>query len=190
MALDVNALQERFGLIEEIAVLTCISNPVGGPLVGNSRWTGPRLADVLASARPRCSARSAVFVSADGYSVTVPLFRLRDARNLLALGQNGQPLTRDHGAPCRARIPALYGMMNAKWLERISLVAGMPEGYWALRGWSRTGEVRTESRIDVAPAAPRAGQPEAIAGVAWAGERGISRVEVSTDGGAPGARPG
>lgn len=183
LTLGARELQAGFEVVEEVSVLTCISNEVGGPLVGSSAWTGVRLGEVLAAAGPLRRARSVVFSCADGYTVTVPLATARGRHSLLALGQDGRPLTRAHGSPCRVRIPGLYGMMNAKWVERATLVADAPRGYWARRGWSRTGVVRTQSRIDVAPERSRAGEPLWIAGVAWAGERGVRRVEVTTDGG-------
>lgn len=180
--LDADALQTRFRTVEQLSVLTCVSNPVGGPLVGSSKWTGVPLADVLAAARPGPRASHVVFECADDYTVAVPLATAMAPYALVALGHGGEPLRREHGAPCRVRIPALYGMMNAKWLERIRLADAAEEGYWARRGWSATGVVRTESRIDTrADVAAR--EHAWLAGVAWAGVRGISRVEVSTDGG-------
>lgn len=183
LSLGTGELQAGFEVIEEVSVLTCVSNKVGGPLVDSSAWTGVRLDDVLRAAGPRRRARSAVFSCADGYTVTVPVAALRGPHALLALGQNGRPLTRAHGSPCRVRLPALYGMMNAKWVERVTLVSGAPRGYWARRGWSRRGIVRTQSRIDTSPGSARVGEPVWIAGVAWAGERGVGRVEVTVDGG-------
>jgi DMSO/TMAO reductase YedYZ molybdopterin-dependent catalytic subunit len=175
-------LQRRFALVSSYSVLTCISNKVGGPLVGNSRWTGVRLRDVLAKAGVESGAVNVAFRCADGYSVGIPLDRARHPSVLLAIAQNGQPLTREHGFPCRVRVPALYGMMNAKWLESIEVVDHRFEGYWQQQGWSDVGIVRTESRIDT-PGDARRGQATWIAGVAWAGERRISAVEVSLDGG-------
>ena len=101
---------------------------------------------------------------------------------LVAIAQNGKALTRAHGFPCRIRVPALYGMMNAKWVESIEVVDHPFEGYWQKQGWSDSGTVRTESRIDT-PSKASVGEPVWIAGVAWAGDRGISAVELSLDGG-------
>jgi DMSO/TMAO reductase YedYZ molybdopterin-dependent catalytic subunit len=103
--------------------------------------------------------------------------------SLVAIAQDGQPLTREHGFPCRLRIPALYGMLNPKWVISIDVVDRPYQGYWAKQGWSPTAIVRAQSRIDT-PNRARVGEPTWIAGVAWAGVRGIARVEVSTDGGA------
>jgi DMSO/TMAO reductase YedYZ molybdopterin-dependent catalytic subunit len=182
LKLSFDELQRRFELTNEYSVLTCISNKVGGPLVGNSRWTGVRLRDVLAKAGVGSGAVGVAFRCADGYSVAIPLERARHPSVLLAIAQNGEPLTREHGFPCRVRVPALYGMMNAKWLESIEVVDHHFEGYWQQQGWSDVGIVRTESRIDT-PSEARQGRTTWIAGVAWAGERGISAVDVSLDGG-------
>jgi DMSO/TMAO reductase YedYZ molybdopterin-dependent catalytic subunit len=175
-------LQRDFDLVEEISVLTCISNVVGGPLVGNSRWEGVPLRDLLARARPRANTTALAVRCADGYSAGIPLAAARHSASLVAIAQDGEALTRRHGFPCRLRIPSLYGMLNPKWVQSIQLLDRPFVGYWAQQGWSRTAVVRTESRIDT-PDAAHAGQPTWIAGVAWAGIRGISRVEVSTDGG-------
>jgi DMSO/TMAO reductase YedYZ molybdopterin-dependent catalytic subunit len=175
-------LQQRFVLVEQHSVLTCISNEVGGPLVGSSAWTGVRLREVLAAARPRGGAMDVVFRCADGYSASIPLERATDPSVLLALAQNGRPLTQEHGFPCRVRAPALYGIKNAKWLQEIALVGYDQRSYWTRRGWTDVGLVRTQSRIDT-PERARRHEPTWIAGVAWAGTRGIARVEVSLDDG-------
>jgi DMSO/TMAO reductase YedYZ molybdopterin-dependent catalytic subunit len=183
-ALDVgfDELQTRFEMVQEHSVLTCISNRVGGPLVGNSLWEGPRLREVVAAAEPAGDATTLVFHCADGYSAAIPLELAEHDSTLVAIAQNGEALAREHGFPCRIRVPSLYGMMNAKWVDRIEVRTRPFEGYWARQGWSKTGVVRTQSRIDT-PRRAHAGVPTWIAGVAWAGVRGIARVEVSTDGG-------
>ena len=182
LALSFQGLQSDFELVEEVSVLTCVSNPVGGPLVGNSAWTGIRLADVLRRAGLRAGAVDVVFRCADGYDVSIPVARALERTALLAIAQNGRPLTQAHGFPCRLRVPALYGMMNAKWIRSIEVVTENHRGYWADRGWSEIGEVRTQAQIDT-PRRAAVGSPTWIAGVAWAGARRISAVEVSVDGG-------
>jgi DMSO/TMAO reductase YedYZ molybdopterin-dependent catalytic subunit len=182
MSLGFDELQRRFSLVREYAVLTCISNGVGGPLVGNSLWEGVRLRDLLAAADPGASASEVIFRCADGYSVGVPLGEATHPSALVAIAQDGQPLAREHGFPCRIRIPALYGMMNAKWVTSVEVASRPYQGYWQRQGWSQSGVVRTESRIDT-PRSAKLGEPTWIAGIAWAGLRGISHVEVSTDGG-------
>lgn len=182
LTLGFDELQQRFALASEYATLTCISNPVGGPLVGNSAWQGPRLAEVLAAARPRPGAVGLAVTCADGYTAGIPLDAARHRSALVAIAQNGEALSRAHGFPCRLRVPAFYGILNPKWVTDIEVIDRPFLGYWAQQGWSRTGVVHTESRIDT-PRRARAGQPTWIAGVAWAGIRGISAVEVSTDDG-------
>jgi DMSO/TMAO reductase YedYZ molybdopterin-dependent catalytic subunit len=186
LTLTFTDLQSRFVVVEEYSTLTCVSNEVGGDLVGHSAWRGVRLADVLKTAGVEEGAVDVVFRGADGYSDSIPFEIAQDPRVLLAFAQNGEPLTQDHGFPCRVRVPPIYGMKNVKWLEEVEVVPGDYEGYWADRGWSDEAVVRTQSRIDVAGEDFSAvvGDPTWIAGIAWAGVRGISKVEVSTDGGA------
>jgi DMSO/TMAO reductase YedYZ molybdopterin-dependent catalytic subunit len=180
-----NQLQEQFEVIEEYSVLTCVSNEIGGPLIGNSAWGGVRLADLLEAAGVSDGAEDVVFQAADGYSDSIPIDAAMDPHVLLAVSQNGRPLTQDHGFPCRVRAPSYYGMKNVKWVTAIVVVGSNYNGYWQKRGWSDVALVRTQSRIDVAgdDRSARVGVQTWIAGVAWAGDRGISRVEVSTDGG-------
>jgi len=182
LQVGVEALQRDFELVEEVSVLTCISNEVGGPLVGSSRWTGVRLADLLQRAGVKPGAGEVVFRCADGYTSALTLAQARSPDVLLAIAQDGRPLLPVHGFPCRLRVPALYGMKNPKWLERIELRRTPFVAYWVQRGWSDRAVVRTMARIDVSPDA-RVGQPTWIAGVAWAGDRGVSAVEVSLDAG-------
>ena len=179
------SLQEEFEVVEEFAVLTCISNEVNGQLIGHSRWGGVRLTDVLRSVGVRDGAMDVVFNAADGYSDSITLETAMHETNLIAVSQNGAPLTQAHGFPCRMRIPAIYGMKNVKWLESIEVVPRDYKGYWMQRGWSDEAVIDTESRIDVAGNEGRArvGEQTWIAGIAWAGIRGVSKVEVSADGG-------
>jgi DMSO/TMAO reductase YedYZ molybdopterin-dependent catalytic subunit len=185
LRLSFRALQSRFEVVEEYAVLTCVSNEVGGGLVGHSLWGGVRLGDVLKAAGMRPAGVDIVFRAADGYSDSIPAELARDPAVLLAVSQNRRPLTREHGFPCRLRVPPIYGMKNVKWIESIEVVSSDYEGYWQQRGWSDRATVRTQSRIDVAGDDFRAtaGTPTWVAGVAWAGDRGVDRVEVSPDGG-------
>lgn len=178
-------LQSSFDVVEEFAVLTCISNEVGGNLIGHSKWGGVRLADVLDAAGVRPGAMDVVFYGADGYTDSIPLEVAMHPTVILSVSQNGAPLTQAHGFPCRVRVPAIYGMKNVKWLQAIEVVPVDFQGYWMERGWSDEAVVDTESRIDVAGEDGRArrGEETWIAGIAWAGIRGISKVEVSTDGG-------
>ncbi len=119
---------------------------------------------------------------ADGYEVSIPLAHALEPSTMLAIGHEGRPLRQEHGFPCRVRVPSLYGMMNAKWIVEIRLLGSDHRSYWTERGWSDVAEVRTQSRIDV-PREAALGRRAWIAGVAWAGTRGIAAVEVSLDGG-------
>lgn len=183
--LSFSELGQGFEVVEEYSVLTCISNEVGGDLIGNSLWGGVRLRDLLDAAGPLPGAVDVVFRAADGYSDSISIETARSPSVLLAFAQNRRPLTQEHGFPCRVRVPSTYGMKNVKWIDSIEIVARDYKGYWMERGWSDLALVRTQSRIDVAgdSGAAVAGEATWIAGVAWAGDRGVERVEVSTDGG-------
>jgi DMSO/TMAO reductase YedYZ molybdopterin-dependent catalytic subunit len=185
MELTFSKLQHTFEVVQEFSVLACVSNEVGGTLVGHSAWGGVRLADILDRVRVKSEAVDVIFRAADGYSDSIPLHVARNPSTLIAVSQNGRPLTQEHGFPCRVRVPSIYGMKNVKWLESIEVVPVDYDGYWQDRGWSDEAVVKTQSRIDVAGDDFQAvvGEPAWIAGVAWAGERGVSRVEVSVDGG-------
>jgi DMSO/TMAO reductase YedYZ molybdopterin-dependent catalytic subunit len=176
-------LQERFEIVEEHSVMTCISNEVGGNLIGTSLWGGVRLSEVLESAGVGDGVVDLVLRGADGYSDSIPLDVAMNEHVLIAVSQNGEPLTQEHGFPCRLRVPAIYGMKNVKWLESIELVNNDYQGYWMERGWSDEAVVKAESRIDVLgdDGSATVGEATWIAGIAWAGDRGISKVEVSTD---------
>lgn len=185
--LDLNfqQLQQRFPVVEEYSVLSCISNEVGGDLVGHSLWGGVRLADLLDEAGVRETAVDIVLHGEDGYTDSIPLEVAKNPSVIVAVSQNREPLTQEHGFPCRLRVPMIYGMKNVKWLREIEVVDNDYQGYWMQRGWSDEAIVRTQSRIDVAGDSRKAktGERTWIAGVAWAGDRGISKVEVSADGG-------
>ncbi|MFF3415829.1 molybdopterin-dependent oxidoreductase [Streptomyces sp. NPDC002698] len=179
-------------LIERDITLTCVSNEVGGPYVGNARWTGVRLADLLAECGVRPPSRGGpadqlVARSVDGMTIGSPVEELMDGRDaMLALGMNGEPLPLAHGFPVRMVVPGLYGFVSAcKWIEDIELTTfDSYDPYWVKRGWARRAPVKTESRIDTPKpfARPKAGTVM-IAGVAWAQHRGIDKVEVRVDDG-------
>ncbi|MFF2064902.1 molybdopterin-dependent oxidoreductase [Streptomyces sp. NPDC058200] len=180
-------------LIERDITLTCVSNEVGGPYVGNARWIGVRLADLLreAGVRPPSKGGPAdqiVARSVDGMTIGSPVETVMDGRDaLLALGMNGEPLPFDHGFPARMLVPGLYGYVSAcKWLQDLELTTFADyDAYWVKRSWSPRAPIKTQSRIDTPRpfASPRAGAVQ-VAGVAWAQHRGIARVEVRVDGGA------
>ena len=185
LVLGFDELQRRFDVVEEYQTLTCISNEVGGDLIGNSAWGGVRLRDVLEAAGVQDNAVDVVFTGDEGYTDSIPIETALDPSTLLAVSQNGRPLRQEHGFPCRVRVPMIYGMKNVKWLREIEVVGHDYQGYWMQRGWSDEAVIHTGSRIDVAGTDRRAtmGSGTWIAGVAWAGGRGISKVEVSTNGG-------
>jgi DMSO/TMAO reductase YedYZ molybdopterin-dependent catalytic subunit len=161
--------------------IACVSNEVGGNLIGNARWLGIRLDDLIKEAAPTARADQVMGYSSDGFSAGFPLAILDGRDAMIAFGMNGQPLPLEHGFPARIIVPGLYGYVSAtKWLTHIELTRfDQKEGYWIPRGWSALGPIKTESRVDT----PRDGSniksgPIAIAGVAWAPTRGISLVEV------------
>lgn len=179
-------------LVEHDITLTCVSNEVGGPYAGNARWLGVRLADVLreAGVRPPSQGGPAdqlVARSVDGMTLGSPVETVMDGRDaLLAVGMNGRPLPFAHGFPVRMVVPGLYGYVSAcKWLSELRLTTfAAYDAYWVRRSWAPQGPVKTQSRIDTprAGAEPKEGRV-AVAGVAWAQHRGISRVQVRVDAG-------
>ncbi|MCP3819720.1 molybdopterin-dependent oxidoreductase [Streptomyces sp. A3M-1-3] len=179
-------------LIERDITLTCVSNEVGGPYVGNARWIGVRLADVLrdAGVKPPSKGGPAdqlVARSVDGMTLGTPVEAVMDGRDaMLAVGMNGEPLPLDHGFPVRMLVPGLYGYVSAcKWIEDIELTTFDDfDPYWVKRDWAREAPVKTQSRIDTPKpfARPKPGTVM-VAGVAWAQRRGIDRVEVRVDDG-------
>ncbi|MDQ1701269.1 MAG: hypothetical protein QOF57_521, partial [Frankiaceae bacterium] len=171
---------------EHDVTLCCVSNPVGGDLIGNARWTGVPLADVLAKAGVQPGATQLLSTSADGWTAGTPTAVVLDGRAaLLAYGMNGEPLPIVHGFPVRLVVPGLYGYVSAtKWLTDIELTTMDAKGYWITRGWSQNGPVKTQSRIDVPNPKNQARVGNSpIAGVAWSQHKGIAKVEVSIDGG-------
>lgn len=171
-----------FPVVEQYATLECISNPVGGDLISTARWAGVRLADLLERAGVREGAVEVVARAIGGYSDSIPMRDALRPETLVAVGMNGHVLPREHGFPARLLVPGRYGMKQPKWLESLEVVAEPYQGYWEKRGWSKAGMVRTMSRIDATDPSTAAGSVT-VAGVAFAGDRGISEVEVSTDGG-------
>jgi DMSO/TMAO reductase YedYZ molybdopterin-dependent catalytic subunit len=169
---------------EADVTLTCVSNEVGGDLIGNARWHGVPLQRVLDRAGVRAGATQVVGRAVDGWTAGFPLEVLDGRPALIAVGMNGEPLPVDHGFPVRLVIAGLYGYVSdTKWLAEIELTTfDAYDAYWVQRGWAREGPIKTQSRIDVPRhRASLATGPVTVAGVAWAGERGIERVEVSVD---------
>lgn len=172
--------------LERLVTLTCVSNPVGGDLIGNASWLGYRLDDLLKEAGPHPDADMVLSRSVDGFTAGSPLAVLLDGRDaMLAVGMNGQPLPTEHGYPARLVVPGLYGYVSAtKWVTELEVTRfDRAQAYWTERGWSPQGPIKTECRIDTprAHGTYPAGTTLTIAGVAWAQHRGIKAVEVRID---------
>ncbi len=171
--------------IERTVTLTCVSNPIGGDLIGNARWLGYRLDELIAEAGPHSDADMVLSRSADGFTAGSPLAALTDGRDaLLAIGMNGEPLPVEHGYPARLVVPGLYGYVSAtKWVTELEITRfDRAQAYWTRRGWSARGPIKTGTRIDTPSGTVHPG-PVTIAGVAWAQHRGIRAVEVQIDNG-------
>jgi len=175
-------------LIERDITLTCVSNEVGGRYLGNARWIGAPLKDLLEEAGVRSDATQLVSTSTDGFTAGTPVAVAMDGRDaMLAVSMNGEPLPIEHGFPVRMIVPGLYGYVSAtKWIADIELTTFEAfDPYWAKREWAKQAPIKTESRIDTPRAKAELGAGEvAVAGVAWAQHRGIDKVEVQVDGGA------
>ncbi|TDE57641.1 oxidoreductase [Nonomuraea mesophila] len=177
----------RMPLTEADVTLTCVSNEVGGPLAGNARWLGVRMADLLRRAGLQPGADMLLSTSADGFTCGTPVDVVMDGRDaLFAVAMNGEVLPVDHGFPVRQVVPGLYGYVSAtKWVVDIKVTRfDQDQAYWTPRGWSAKGPIKTQSRIDV----PKVGDTlkpgrNTVAGVAWAQHKGVDAVEVRFDGG-------
>jgi DMSO/TMAO reductase YedYZ molybdopterin-dependent catalytic subunit len=172
-------------MIERYVTLACVSNEVGGDLISNAKWLGVPLKDLLDEVQPEDGADQVVSRSVDGWTCGTPTSVLRDGRDaMLAVGMNGEPLPVDHGFPVRMVTPGLYGYVSAcKWITEMELSSFADfDAYWVRRGWSAQGPIKTQSRIDAPRETAKAGEVM-VAGIAWAQHRGVSVVEVSTDGG-------
>lgn len=183
--------------VEEFATLTCISNKIGGNLVSTALWKGVRLRDILSKAGVQSGVKYIVFRCSDGYDVGIPLENGMMDGTILAYDMNNSPLTSEHGYPVRAIVPGFYGMMNPKWITEIELVDRTYEGFWQRKGWTNNDIKNIYSSVVIPGNQPindrfpnlvpnsgfLNGKNIPIAGIAFAGDRGISKVEVSVDGG-------
>jgi hypothetical protein len=174
-------------MFEQYVTIACVSNKVGGDLVGNAKWTGVRLREVLDIAGVSSSASQLVGRSVDGFTAGMPTAWVMDpAREpMIAVRMNGEPLPPAHGFPARLIVPGLYGYVSAtKWLSELELTTLENfDGYWVPLGWSKEAPILTQSRIDTPQGGSSVGAGRVpIAGIAWAPDRGISRVEVAIDG--------
>lgn len=168
---------------EEIT-LECISNGVGYGLLSNAIWTGVSLGRLIERAAPLPPTRAIALRGADGYVHTLELDRAVQGGSLVALEMNGAPLVTRHGAPARAVVPGAYGEVSVKWLTRVTVLDHAEKGYYESQGWMAS-MLHTTSVIDLPRRGQRlaAGEQTVVRGVAYAGDRGVSRVELSTDGG-------
>jgi hypothetical protein len=168
--------------VQKITTLCCISNQIGGDLIGTAQWTAVPLLELLNEAGVQDGAVDLKFHASDDYEDSVSIEVGLDPDNLVVVGMNGEMLADDHGFPARLIIPNIYGMKNVKWVDRIEVVNEDFQGYWQTRGWSDSAVVNEWGRIDF----PENRQeidagPHTLTGVAFAGARGVSRVEVTLD---------
>ena len=185
--------------VEQFATLECVSNKIGGDLISTAAWKGVHLKDILGLAGVKSGVKYVVFRCADGYDVGIPIDRGLLNGSILAYEMNGASLTAEHGFPVRAIIPGVYGMMNPKWITEIELVDKVYQGYWQRKGWANNAKYNTHSFIVIpgnaavrkrfsglqssADVALQGSEGVSFGGMAFAGDRGILKVEVSTDGG-------
>ena len=172
-------------MFEQYVTIACVSNEVGDDLVGNAKWTGVRLREVLALAGVQTSATQLVGRSVDGWTAGMPTAWVMDESRepMIALKMNDEPLPPAHGYPARLIVPGLYGYVSAtKWLTELELTTLESfDGYWVPLGWAKEAPILTQSRIDT-PRGPVAAGTVPVAGIAWAPDRGVTRVEVAVDG--------
>ena len=168
--------------VERFVTLECISNWVGGDLISNAKWKGVPLKDILQKARLGPDVVDVSFGAWDGYSESITLAKAMSDEVMVAYEMNGEPLPTGHGFPARLIIPGFFGLKSVKWLTKIEPVDKDFKGYWQRRGWTDNPIVKTMSRIDTPTRGSRHHlQDVLLAGVAFAGDRGISRIEVSSD---------
>jgi DMSO/TMAO reductase YedYZ molybdopterin-dependent catalytic subunit len=171
--------------VTEYVTMLCVSNNVGGDLMSTGSFSGVRLRDLLAMASPRSNGTWAAFKARDGYAESLPMSLIQSAPEvLIAYDLDGAPLPEAHGFPARILLPGHYGMKGPKWLDSIQLVDRESGGYWEMQGWDHNAVVKTTARFDL----PRDGDivklgAVSLSGVAFAGIRGVSKVDYSTDGG-------
>ncbi|HYK96832.1 MAG TPA: molybdopterin-dependent oxidoreductase [Candidatus Acidoferrales bacterium] len=171
--------------VEQVRTLECISNPVGGELMSTAVWTGVRLKDLLDRAVVKPGSFKVVLTSVDGYQDSFPVAKAMEPDTLVAYLMNGKTVPQEHGFPARVLVPNIYGMKNVKWIQQIKLETFDFKGYWQAQGWNDVATVNTNTRIDI----PNGhtirwnGGETILAGVAFAGARGIKTVELSFDDG-------
>jgi hypothetical protein len=188
LELSLNDLATRYEPVSRFVTLSCISNFIGGELISTTQWTGVRLQDVLAEAGVQPGAQYLTILSQDGFHESLSLRMVEeDPRIMLAYLWDGKPLTERNGYPLRIYIPDLYGMKQPKWITEIAVTDTYEPGYWVVRRWDEVARVQATSVIDTIAVDAAYEQDGAthipIGGIAYAGARGISKVEISVDGG-------
>jgi DMSO/TMAO reductase YedYZ molybdopterin-dependent catalytic subunit len=188
LMLTIDDLRDNYEERHQYATLTCISGRVGTGLISTTRWSGCSVQDVLADAGLRPEARYLIINSGDGFFETVDLSLIEnDERIMFCYGWDGNSLPEDHGYPLRIWIPDRYGMKQPKWITGIEVTDEYQDGYWVERNWSKEAIVKATSVIDTVALQATAGEGEPqqilVGGIAYAGDRGISKVEVRVDSG-------
>ena len=186
LSLRLDEIKSGFKPVDQFVTLSCVSNIVGGPLIGTTLWTGVPLRDILSKAGIAPGARYAHIKSADDFDEEVDLELVKsDPRIMLAYAWDGQPLPAKHGFPLRVYVPDRFGMKQPKWITSVTLTADSTLGYWVTRGWDEKAEIKTTSVIDTVATkslVTRGGKTYVpIGGIAHAGAKGISKVEMQID---------
>ncbi len=170
--------------VTQTRTFECISNPVGGPLIGNALWVGVRMKDLLSQAGVQPSARELLVRAADGFHTSIPIALAMDDNALLVHSMNGEPLPRAHGFPLRSVWPGRYGMKQPRWIMRIEVIDTNYRGYWEQQGWSNEATIKINSQVLFPQPRETISTPSyTIRGLAHAGLAGLKKVEVSTDNG-------
>ena len=188
LSLTLDDLRNNYEAHSQFVTLSCISGRVGTDLISTTMWTGARVEDILADAKPNDKARYLFIKSGDGFYETVDLDLIAaDSRIMLAYDWDGHPLPIDHGFPLRIWLPDRFGMKQPRWITEIMVVEDYTEGYWVERGWDEVARVKATSVIDtIAQDATYESDGKTmvpVGGIAFGGARGISKVEVRVDGG-------
>ena len=184
MTFDYNAVK-AFPVMEDMRALECIGNPLGGNLIGNVQWKGFDIQEVLKQVKVKSTATHARFEAADNYSTSVELNWITQPGVMMAYEMDGAPLTVKHGFPLRILMPGLYGQKMPRWITRIEFIDHYFQGYWESGGWSDVASVQTNSIISQPTDGytTKTGATMYIAGVAWAGKRKVTSVEVQIESG-------
>jgi hypothetical protein len=188
LVLTLDEIREKYEPRDQYVTLSCISNRIGGSLIGTTWWTGVSLQKILADVQVRSEARYLIITSGDGFFETVDLDMIAsDERIMLCYAWDGQPIPFDHGFPLRIWLPDLFGMKQPKWITGIEVTDENKPGYWVERNWDEVAQVTATSVIDtvaVNDIIDSDGQKLVpVGGIAYAGARGISRVDVKVDDG-------